>query len=249
MLMQGKLAVVTGAATARGIGRATARLFAAHGARVVLLDLDAEAARAAAAELGPEHLGLACDIRRAEDCAAAAEAAMRLTGRIDVLVNNAGLTQRRGIMEVSAEDYDAVLDVCLRGTLQMSQSVIPVMRAGGGGAIICVSSVSALQGGGVFGGPHYCAAKAGVLGLARAMAKELGPDGIRVNSIAPGMTLTDFSKGGNPDERKHETARAYPLGRPGQPGEVASVCLFLASDLASYVTGATVDVNGGAFIH
>jgi NAD(P)-dependent dehydrogenase (short-subunit alcohol dehydrogenase family) len=131
----------------------------------------------------------------------------------------------------------------------MSQCVIPQMQSRGGGAIVCVSSLSALQGGGVFGGPHYCAAKAGVLGLARAMAKELGPHNIRVNAVAPGLTLTDFSRGGTSDEAKHAAAKAYPLGRVGKPSEIAGVCLFLASELSSYVTGATIDVNGGAFIH
>jgi len=101
----------------------------------------------------------------------------------------------------------------------------------------------------VFGGAHYCAAKAGVLGLARAMARELGPSGIRVNSITPGLTVTDFSRGGSTDERKNEMAKDYPLGRPGHPKEIASASLFLASELSSYITGATIDVNGGSFIH
>lgn len=249
VLLQGRVAIITGAARARGIGKATARLFAEHGARIAILDLEAEAPAATAAEIGPEHLGIDCDVRDKASCGLAVARVLDWAGRIDVLVNNAGITQRRATVDITPEDYDLVTDVSLRGTLQMSQSVIPHMRSRRSGAIVCVSSLSALQGGGVFGGPHYCAAKAGVLGLARAMAKELGPDNIRVNAVAPGLTITDFSRSGASDESKDEAARSYPLGRAGRPSEIASVCLFLASELSSYVTGVTIDVNGGAFIH
>jgi len=249
MLMQDKVVVITGASRARGIGKATARLMAEHGARVAVLDLDAEQAQAAAAEIGAKHLGLACDVSDAAACARAIDAVVRRYGRVDVLVNNAGITQRRGTMDVTADDYDLVTGVVLRGTLQMSQAVIPHMRAQGGGAIVCVSSMSAQQGGGVFGGAHYCAAKAGVLGLMRAMARELGPDQVRVNAVTPGLIMTDFSNGQNPDENKHKLAQTFPLRRVGRPEDVAGACLYLASDLASFVTGATLDVNGGAHMH
>ena len=249
MLMQDKVVVITGASRARGIGKATARLMAEHGARVAVLDLDAEQAQAAAAEIGAAHLGLACDVSDAAACARAIDAVVRRYGRVDVLVNNAGITQRRGTMDVTADDYDLVTGVVLRGTLQMSQAVIPHMRAQGGGAIVCVSSMSAQQGGGVFGGAHYCAAKAGVLGLMRAMARELGPDQVRVNAVTPGLIMTDFSNGQNPDENKHKLAQTFPLRRVGRPEDVAGACLYLASDLASFVTGATLDVNGGAHMH
>jgi NAD(P)-dependent dehydrogenase (short-subunit alcohol dehydrogenase family) len=247
-LLQGRVAVITGAARERGIGRATARLFAQHGARVALLDLDQEDPAAAARTFGPEHLGLACDVRDAQSCQAAVAQVLQWAGRVDVLVNNAGVTQRRGIMEVSAEDYDLITGVALRGTLQMSQSVIPTMLEQGGGSIICISSLSAQQGGGVFGGSHYCAAKAGVLGLTRAMAKELGPKGIRANAITPGLILTDFSRGQNSDANKHELAKSFPLGRIGRPEDIAGACLYLASDLSSFVTGTTIDVNGGFYM-
>jgi NAD(P)-dependent dehydrogenase (short-subunit alcohol dehydrogenase family) len=249
MLMRDRVVVITGAARTRGIGRATATLMAEHGARVAILDLPAEGPEEAAAEVGPQHRGVACDVRDKASCEAAVAQVIAWAGGIDVLVNNAGVTQRRTTLEVTAEDYDLVTDVSLRGTLQMSQSVIPHLRTRGGGAIVCVSSLSALQGGGIFGGAHYCAAKAGVLGLARAMARELGPDNIRVNAVAPGLTMTDFSRGGSTDEQKREWGKAYPLGRVGQPSEIAGVCLFLACDLSSYVTGVTIDANGGSFIH
>jgi NAD(P)-dependent dehydrogenase (short-subunit alcohol dehydrogenase family) len=248
-LLEGRVAVITGAARARGIGKATARLFAEHGARVVITDLQSEDPAGAASEIGKEHLGLVCDIRDKSACEGVITHVLARTGRLDILVNNAGVTQKRTVEEISAEDFDLVTDVSLRGTLYMSQAAIPAMKAQKRGSIVCISSLSALQGGGVFGGAHYCAAKAGVLGLARAMARELGPSGIRVNSITPGLTVTDFSRGGSTDERKNEMASGYPLQRPGQPAEIASASLFLASDLSSYITGATIDVNGGSFIH
>ena len=249
MLMQDKVVVITGASRARGIGKATARLMAEHGARVAVLDLNAEQAQAAAAEIGAEHLGLACDVSDATACTRAIDAVIQRYGQVDVLVNNAGITQRRGTMDVTAEDYELVTGVVLRGTLLMSQAVIPHMRVRGGGAIVCVSSMSAQQGGGVFGGAHYCAAKAGVLGLMRAMARELGPDKVRVNAVTPGLIMTDFSNGQNSDENKHALGQTFPLRRVGRPEDVAGACLYLASDLASFVTGATLDVNGGAHMH
>lgn len=247
-LFKDKVMLITGAARERGIGMATARVFAEHGAKVAILDLPSENPAQAAQLLGNGHIGIECDVTDASSCNAAVALASDKLGGVDALINNAGLTQKRGIMEVSSEDYELVTNVVLRGTLLMSQAVIPHMKQRGGGSIVCVSSLSALQGGGVFGGSHYCAAKAGVLGLARAMARELGAFNIRVNSITPGLILTDFSRGANPDANKHEAAKAYPLGRVGSPKDIAGACLYLASDLAAYVTGVTLDVNGGSFI-
>ncbi|ALM86198.1 SDR family NAD(P)-dependent oxidoreductase [Bordetella sp. N] len=247
-LLQDKVAIITGAARRRGIGLATARLFVEHGARVAILDIDAEETRGAAAELGPDHLGLVCDVTSRANCQAAVAEVVQRYGGVDILVNNAGITQKRGVMDVTEEDYERVLDTNLRGVLHMSQAVIPHLKTRGGGSITCISSLSALQGGGVFGGSHYCAAKAGILGLVRAMALELGPDNIRANGVAPGLILTDFSRGGTSDDYKHEKARGFPLRRVGQPGDIAGACLYLASDLAAYVTGITLDVNGGAYI-
>jgi NAD(P)-dependent dehydrogenase (short-subunit alcohol dehydrogenase family) len=248
-LLTGKVVVITGAARARGIGKATATLCLEHGARVALLDLDAGEARQAADELGDAALGLGCDVTSQPACQAAVDQVLGWAGRIDVLINNAGLTQKRRLEAISPADYDLVADVVLRGTLYMSQAVIPSLRSAGGGSIINISSMSGQQGGGVFGGAHYCAAKAGVLGLTKAMAKELGPENIRANAIAPGLILTDFSRSGSTDESKHQTAQAWPLRRAGHPSEVAGACLFLASDLSSFMTGATLDVNGGAHLH
>lgn len=249
MLLKDKVAVITGGAGINGLGFATARLMAAHGARVAVLDLARAEPGAAAERLGDGHLGLVADVTDKGSCEAAIATVLRTCGRVDVLVNNAGITQPRRTVEITAADYDAVLDVSLRGTLYMSQAVIPIMQRQGGGSIICISSVSAQRGGGILGGPHYSAAKAGVLGLARAMARELGPDSIRVNSIAPGLIETDISKGKLSDARKAELAQTIPLGRLGAATDIAGACLFLASDLSKYCTGITLDVNGGMLIH
>ena len=249
MLLDNKVCVITGAASARGIGKATARLFASQGARVVILDLEAGQAQAAAADLGEGHVGLACNVTDRDACQAAADETIVRLGSIDVLINNAGITQPLKLMEVGPENYDAVTDVNLRGTLYMSQAVIPGMRGQGSGAIVCMSSVSAQRGGGIFGGPHYSAAKGGVLGLAKAMARELGPDGIRVNAVTPGLIQTDITGGKLTPELKVEIAKGIPLGRLGVADDVAKACLFLASDLSAYITGAVIDVNGGMLIH
>ncbi|CEJ16289.1 3-oxoacyl-[acyl-carrier-protein] reductase FabG [bacterium YEK0313] len=249
MLLEGKICLITGAASERGLGRATAGLFAEHGAKVAILDLDEGAAAAAAAAIGPHHRGYACDVTDKTACEGAVGRALADFGRIDVLVNNAGITQPIKTLDITAGDYEAVTDVSLRGTLYMSQATIPAMKAGGSGSIICMSSVSAQRGGGVFGGPHYSAAKAGVLGLARAMARELGPFGIRVNSIAPGLIQTDITAGKLSDEMKRDILKGIPLNRLGDARDVAGIGLFLASSLSAYVTGATIDVNGGMLIH
>lgn len=249
MLLKNRVAIITGAASPRGIGKAMAQVFAEHGARVAILDLNAEAAAAAAKDIGPDHLGLACDVTNKSDCERAAQAVLERFGQIDILVNNAGITQPLKFMDIQPENYDAVLDVNLRGTLYMSQAVVPQMRKQRSGSIACMSSVSAQRGGGIFGGPHYSAAKAGVLGLARAMARELGPDNIRVNSVTPGLIQTDITGDKLTPEMKTEVLKGIPLNRLGNAVDIANVCLFLASDLSSYLTGVTLDVNGGMLIH
>ena len=249
MLLSDKSAVISGAASPRGIGLATARLFAAHGARVAILDLDHDAARGAAASLGAGHLGLACDVTDRGACEAALGRVTAEFGQVDVLVNNAGITQPLRLMEIEAGHWDAVLDVNLRGVLNLSQATVPHMRARRSGSIACMSSVSAQRGGGIFGGPHYSAAKAGVLGLAKAMARELGPDGIRVNCVTPGLIQTDITGGKLTPDMKSDITKGIPLARLGEADDVARVFLFLASDLSGYVTGATIDVNGGMLIH
>jgi NAD(P)-dependent dehydrogenase (short-subunit alcohol dehydrogenase family) len=249
MLLADKVAIITGGAGVNGLGFATARLMAAQGARVVIVDLERAEPAAAAARLGPQHIGLAGDVTDKASCERAAAAVLQQCGRIDILVNNAGITQPRKTEDITDQDYDAVLDVSLRGTLHMSQAVLPAMRKAKGGAIVCISSVSAQRGGGILGGPHYSAAKAGVLGLARAMAREFGIDGIRVNCVTPGLIATDINKGLIPEDRMAGILEQIPLNRIGEPADVAGGVVFLASPLARYCTGVTLDVNGGMLIH
>lgn len=249
MLLADRVALITGGAGLNGLGFATARLFASQGARVVITDIEAARPAEAAAQLGPQHLGLVADVTKKADVDAAVARVVEQFGRIDILVNNAGITQPRKTVDITEADYDAVLDVSLRGTLLCSQAVIPQMQQQKSGAIVCISSVSAQRGGGILGGPHYSAAKAGVLGLARAMARELGPDNVRVNCITPGLITTDINKDKLSAERKAEIAETIPLARLGVPADVAGAVLFLASDLSGYCTGITLDVNGGMLIH
>jgi NAD(P)-dependent dehydrogenase (short-subunit alcohol dehydrogenase family) len=239
MLLKDNVAIITGGAGVNGLGFATARLMAAQGAKIAILDLERADPAGAAAQLGTGHIGLAADVTDKTSCDAAVAAVLKAFGRIDTLVNNAGITQPVKTLEITGADYDRILDVSLRGTLYMSQAVLPTLRAQQGGSIICISSVSAQRGGGILGGPHYSAAKAGVLGLARAMAREFGPENIRVNSITPGLI----------DEKKAEIAETIPLARLGRADDIAGACVFLASPLSTYCTGITLDVNGGMLIH
>ena len=249
MLLKDKVVMITGGAGLNGLGYATARDMVEHGARVVILDLKRADPAGAASRLGEGHLGLVADVTSKASCEAAAAAVLETCGRIDVLVNNAGITQPVKTLAITGADYDRILDVSLRGTLYMSQAVLPAMRERKAGSIICISSVSAQRGGGIFGGPHYSAAKAGVLGLARAMAREFGIEGIRVNSITPGLVETDITQGKLSDAQKTQISETIPLARLGRPQDVAGACVFLASDLSAYCTGITLDVNGGMLIH
>ena len=248
-LLDGKVTIITGGASERGLGKATARLFAEHGAKIAILDLDADAASTAARDIGPDAIGISCDVTDRQACATAVANVLQAWGRVDVLVNNAGITQPLKTMDIEPGHYDAVLDVNLRGTLYMSQAALPQMRTQKSGSIVNISSVSAQRGGGIFGGPHYSAAKAGILGLTKAMAREFAPDGVRCNAICPGFIATDITAGKLTEEMKTRILASIPMGRAGEADDVAGCCLFLASNLSSYVTGSEVDVNGGSLIH
>ena len=249
MLLKDKIAIVTGAASLRGIGWATAKRFADEGARVALLDLDAAAAQGAALEIGASHRGYACVVRDEAACRDTVQAVLREFGTVDILVNNAGVSQSLRLMDSSQQDYDLVMDVSVRGAYNMSRAVVPHMRSRRTGAIVCMGSVAAQRGGGVLGGPHYSAAKGAVQTLAKAMARELAPDGIRANAVAPGMVDTELLVGKIDEAGKRGVAQTTPLGRLATPLDIANACLFLASDLSAYITGVVLDVNGGLHIH
>lgn len=249
-LLENKVCIVTGAAGINGIGLRTAKLFYEHGANIVITDVNEQACDEVRAlfEAG-RCLVMVSNVTSKEDCQKVADAVVEKFGRIDVLVNNAGITQPVKFDEIQPQDYDKILDVNLRGMLYMSQAVTPQMKHQASGSIVNTSSVSAQRGGGIFGGPHYSAAKAGMLGLGKAMARELGAHGIRVNSVTPGLIATDITGGKLDDAMKQKILEGIPLNRLGTPEDVAKAFLFLASDLSGYITGATIDVNGGMHIH
>ena len=250
MLLKDRTVLITGAASPRGLGLACAKLFAEHGARVQISDVNAEAAAAAAASLsGSGHLSIACDVTKREQCMAAVAQALAAWGRIDVLVNIAGITSPQRLTEVDDATYNRIFDINMRGTLYMTQAVVPQMRKQKAGSIVNLASVSAQRGGGVFGGSHYSAAKGAVLGYTKATARELGADNIRVNAICPSYIDTDIAGSLMTAERMAQIIASVPMGRVGHAHEVAGCALFLASDLASYVTGSEIDINGGSHIH
>ena len=244
-LLAGQRAIVTGAGSPHGIGHATARLFAAEGARVALLDLAETSPKDVAVDLGSEHQGLVCDVRDADACRAAVDQVDAAFDGIDILVGNAGVVFGTPLLEIPPEEFEEVVGVNLRGNFQMAQAVVPVMRRRKSGAIVLVSSIAGQVGGGLFGRSHYAAAKAGLFGLTKALARELAADGIRANAVAPGVIDNDFTKGRMTAEDKARIASQVPLGRLGRSEEVAKACLFLASNLSSYVTGSVLSVNGG----
>jgi NAD(P)-dependent dehydrogenase (short-subunit alcohol dehydrogenase family) len=243
-------ALVTGAAD--GIGWATARRFATGGWRVALLDLREEAAQARATELGDAHVGVGCDVTDAASVRAAVASLAARLGRIDALVNNAGISEQKApTLEQTPEGFDRVLDVNLKGAFLMTQAVLGAMRTqardarGQRGAIVNLGSIAGLSG--IPGRNAYSAAKAGVIGLTRALASEWAREGIRVNAVAPGYVRTalvaDLERRGAIDGLA--IATRTPLGRMADPAEIAEVIAFLASPAASYVTGAVLSADGG----
>ncbi len=249
MQLKDQVAIVTGGASVRGIGWATAQRLAQEGATVVILDLDATAAASAAQAIGPAHQGWACDVRSEDACQAAVRQTMQRLGRIDILINNAGVSQSQRLLDSSQADYDLVMDVSVRGSFNMSRSVVPHMRERRSGSIVCMGSVAAQRGGGILGGPHYSAAKGALQSLAKAMARELASDGIRVNAVAPGMVDTDLLVGKIDEAGKRRVADSVPLGRLASAQDIANACLFLASAQSAYITGVVLDVSGGLHIH
>lgn len=249
LLLADKVAVVSGAGSSSSIGATTARVFAAHGARVALLDIDEQAVRQSCNELGEPHRAYVTDVADQGQCQQTVTDIISDFGRIDILVNSAGIVYGTRILDIAQREYDEVLDNNLRGNFLMSQAVLPHMKARSAGNIICISSIAGQSGGGVFGSSHYAAAKSAIFGLAKALARELAADGIRVNAVAPGPVDNDFTKGRMTKRIKDEIASKVPLGRLGTPEDVANACLFLASDLSRYITGIVLDVNGGLLIH
>ncbi len=244
-LLQRKVAVVTGGC--RGIGEAIALRFAENGATVVLADIDLSRAPEVLDEIrkfGVEGSSVRLDVTDIEDVRRQVDSIRRRFGRIDISVNNAGITQNKALEELEGEDWDRIMNVDLRGAFFCAQACFRLMKEQGGGKIINIASIAGEQGG-RFAGAHYSAAKAGVIVLTKCFALSGGAYNIRVNAIAPGFIRTRMAEElgtlrGDP--------REIPLQRFGEPADVGNAALFLASDLSDYVTGSTIDVNGGTFM-
>lgn len=243
MRLQDKTTIVTGAA--QGIGLATALKFAREGARVMVCDIRREAVDAAVAQcraLGAHAEGQVVDVTSREQVQAMADATLTRFGRIDVLVNNAGITQDARLQKMTLEQFDRVIDVNLRGVFHCAQAVLPAMLEQGAGVILNASSVVGIYGN--YGQTNYAASKFGVIGFTKTWSRELGPKGIRVNAVAPGFIETPILAT-IPDKVLTAMREDVPLKRLGRPEEIANVYAFLASDEASYVNGAVLEVSGG----
>jgi NAD(P)-dependent dehydrogenase (short-subunit alcohol dehydrogenase family) len=248
-----KTAIVTGAGSTRGIGRATAHALAAAGWNVAILDLDEASAKDAAHEVAERHgvqtVGVGCDVTDETSVEAGLAALDGSAPPVGALVNNAGITSPTPFLEVTGQEWDRVFAVNVRGAYNITRRVAPGMAERGFGRIVFLSSVSAVRGGGVFGGVAYSAAKAAQLGFARALARELGPHGITANSVAPGLIGTDITGGALEGERKAQLLAGTPVGRIGNVNDVADLITYLCREESGYITGATHDVNGGSHIY
>ncbi len=243
-LLQTKTAVVTGGA--QGIGLAIAEAFVRQGARVVIADLDGAAAQAAAQGLGPEvAVGVACDVVNAEDVERALQAAVAAFGSLDVMVNNAGITRDATMRTMTEDDFDQVVAVHLKGCWNGTRLASAIMREQRSGAIVNISSLSGKVG--MVGQTNYSAAKAGIVGLTKAAAKEMAHHGVRVNAVQPGLIRSAMTEA-MPQKAWDQKMAEIPMQRAGEPDEVAGVALFLASPLSSYMTGTVLEVTGGRFM-
>ena len=243
MRLRGKVSIITGGA--QGIGLATARKFAAEGAIVAVADLGSEPVRTAVDELrrdGAVAEGFAVDVTRRDQIDSMVQQLKARFGRIDALVNNAGITLDARLQKMTDAQFDAVIAVNLKGTYNCAQAVVETMIEQGSGVILNASSVVGIYGN--YGQSNYAASKFGVIGLAKTWARELGPKGIRCNAVCPGFIATPILRT-IPDRVMAQMTERVPMKRLGRPEEVADVYAYLASDEASYINGAVIEVAGG----
>ena len=243
--LEGRTAIVTGAG--QGMGAAIAIALARRGATVVVNDVDDERAERTVAELesrGASAISAPGSVIDAGDVQRMVDRAVERFGSVHILVNNAGVLRPTRVADISEDEWDLVVDVNLKGTFLCSQAVLGSMQAAGWGRIVNLSSTAGKNISTV-GGAHYTAAKAGILGLTRHLAKEVAADGITVNAVCPGLFGTEMVRATIDDARLDAYAKSFPIPRLGQPEEVAELIAFLASDRAAYITGASLDINGG----
>ncbi len=250
MRLEGKVAIVTGAAGA-GIGQTVARTFAREGANVVVSDTHpgrtAQTAKDIETTSGRKSLGIVCNVTDAGQVEALVKQTKEQFGKIDILVNNAGINRLSKVADMSEETWDLVIDVCLKGTFFCSRAVLPTMLSQKSGRIISLSSIYGWSG--EAEQAHYCAAKAGIIAFTKSLARETAAQGIRVNAVAPGITWNDFLGRIYPAETVQQWHKEAITGRLGQPQDVANAILFLASDDAEHITGETLCVSGGTYMH
>jgi len=237
--LKNKVAIITGAA--KGIGFATVQRFAQEGAIVIMADMNLEAAKGAAAQI-PNAEAYAMNVTDRASIQAVVDQVMQKHGRIDILINNAGITQDARLVKMTEAQFDAVIDVNLKGVFNCTQLIVPHMLEAKSGAIINASSVVGIYGN--FGQTNYSATKFGVIGFTKTWARELGPKGIRVNAICPGFIATEMVKA-MPENILQDIERRSWLGRLGTPEEIANVYLFLASNEASFINGVALEASGG----
>lgn len=243
MRLAQRVALITGGA--QGIGRAIALRFAEEGAQVVVVDVVGNKAAAVAEEIktaGGEAISLTCDVTNREQIAATVSETLAAFGKINILCNNAGITQDARLIKMTEEQFDAVISVNLKGVFNLTQAVVPHMIEQGYGRVITTASIVGIYGN--FGQTNYVATKAGVIGMTRVWARELGPKGITANAVAPGFIATDMVKS-VPQEILDRFTSMTPVRRLGKPEDIANAFLFLASDEASFVNGAVLSVDGG----
>lgn len=243
-----QVVIVTGSGSPKGMGRVTAKTFANQGAKLVIVDINEAGVNETVdiiKQSGHEAIGIKVDITSKESVDTMVKTVLDTFGRIDVLVNNAGISQKVTVEDMTLDDMKRIFNVNMFGLFLCSQAVLEPMKKQKYGRIVNLSSVSGKRGGGIFGGAHYSASKAGVLGFSKNLAREVAADGITVNSVCPGLINTEIWKS-LPKEQADKIIADIPAGRPGEPQEVADTICFLASKEASYITGEDIDINGGS---
>lgn len=244
-MLKGKTAIITG--SGRGIGRAIALAMAAQGANIVVNDVNMESADEVVAEIeamGRQAIAVKADVTAEEQVLAMVEACINRFGKLDILVNNAGIIQTAPVTEIDGKDWDRVMEVNLKGVFLCCKAALAPMKAQHGGKIINIASVAGKRGGGLLGNSCYSASKGGVIAFTKSLARESGPFGINVNAITPAFTDTEMTRSIAPD-KKEFIIKMLPLGRVGQPADIAGAVCFLASSMSDYMTGEIMDVDGG----